>query len=160
MKIQLMSNIEITPTCTTTVRSVPYSLTDRYKEALEFMKDSEIIEPADEPSEWVSPAIGVPKPDGSVRVVVDYSALNKYVRRPVHPFPSPKQLASSIPSSARWFVALDATKGYWQVELDKESRHLTTFLTQFGRFRFRRAPMGLNASGDEYCARGDLCLHN
>ena len=26
------------------------------------------------------------------------------------------------------------------------------------RFRFRRAPMGLNATSDEYCRRGDLAI--
>lgn len=158
MKIHLVSDTEITPAFTTTVRNVAYSLMDKYEEELAFMKGSGIIEPADEPSEWVSPAIGVPKPDGSIRVVVDYSVLNKYVRRPVHPFPTPKQLASSIPPTARWFATFDAVKGYWQVELDESSRHLTTFLTPFGRFRFCRAPMGLNASGDEYCSRGDRAL--
>lgn len=158
MKIQLLSNVEITPVFTTTVRNVAYSLQDKYKEELDFMLKSDVIEPADEPSDWVSPAIGVVKPDGSVRLVVDYSALNRYVRRPVHPFPSPKQLASSIPPTAKWFAAFDAVKGYWQVELDHSSRPLTTFLTPFGRFRFCRAPMGLNASGDEYCARGDRAL--
>ena len=31
---------------------------------------------------------------------------------------------------------------------------MTTFLTQWGRFKFLRAPMGLSSTGDEYCRRG------
>ena len=56
------------------------------------------------------------------------------------------------------FAVFDALKGYWQVELAEESRHLTTFLTEFGRYRYVRAPMGLNASGDEFCLRTDKAI--
>ena len=44
------------------------------------------------------------------------------------------------------------------MELAKESRHLTTFLTEFGRYCHVRAPMGLNASGDEFCLRTDKAI--
>ena len=30
---------------------------------------------------------------------------------------------------------------------------MTTFLTPWGRYKFLRAPMGLSATGDEYCRR-------
>jgi hypothetical protein len=122
------------------------------------MVESGIIKPVEEPTDWVSPCLIVPKPNGSVRFVVDYTGLNKHVKRPEHPFPSPADLSSSIPSSSKLFIVLDAVKGYWQVELHEESQSLTTFLTPFGRFQYCRAPMGLNASGDEYCARGDRAL--
>lgn len=158
MKIHLHSETEIIPTFTTAVRNVALANRPKFEAEVEFMLKSNIIEPADEPSDWVSPSIIVPKPNGSVRLVVDYTGLNKYVKRPIHPFPSPQELASSIPPSSKWFATFDAVKGYWQVELHKDSRHLTTFLTPLGRFRFCRAPMGLNASGDEYCARGDRAL--
>lgn len=158
MKIHLNPNVEIVPTFTTAVRNVALANRDKFEAEMDFMQKSDIIEAADEPTDWVSPSIVVPKANGSVRLVVDYTGLNRYVKRPVHPFPSPHELASSIPSTSKWFATFDAVKGYWQVELDKDSRHLTTFLTPLGRFRFCRAPMGLNASGDEYCARGDRAL--
>ena len=37
--------------------------------------------------------------------------------------------------------------------MSEESQHLT-FLTPRGRYKFLRAPMGLSATGDEYCRRG------
>ena len=50
---------------------------------------SGIIAPCDSPTEWCSPAFFVPKGDGKrVRLVTDYTKLNKFVVRPVHPFPS------------------------------------------------------------------------
>jgi hypothetical protein len=158
MHIYLKDNINEKPTHLTTARNIPFAYREKAEKEIIFMQESGIIEPANEPSDWVSPSIVVPKPNGSIRFVVDYTGLNKFVRRPIHPFQSPTELLTSIPSSSKWFVVLDAVKGYWQVELDKRSRALTTFLTPFGRFRFCRAPMGLNASGDKYCARGDRAL--
>jgi len=37
--------------------------------------------------------------------------------------------------------------------LSKESRHLTTFITPFGRYCFKRMPMGLTSSSEHYQAR-------
>ena len=37
--------------------------------------------PLDEISEWISPAFFVPKPNGGVRLVTDFTVLNKYTKR-------------------------------------------------------------------------------
>ena len=38
------------------------------------------------------------------------------------------------------------------------SRNLTTFLLESGRFRYRKAPMGLASSSDEFCHRSDAAF--
>ena len=61
---------------------------------------SKVIAREEGPSEWCSPAFFVPKPDGKrVRLVTDYTKLNKYVKRPVHLFPSVQDIVQSIPLS-------------------------------------------------------------
>ena len=50
---------------------------------------------------------------------------------------------------------LDATDGYHAVVLDEESRPLTTFITEWGRYRYCRLPQGYLASGDAYTRRYD-----
>ena len=51
---------------------------------------------------------------------------------------------------------LDAyNDGYHQVPLDEESSKLTTFITEFGRFQYLRAPQGHLASGDAYTRHYD-----
>ena len=83
---------------------------------------SGIIAPCDSPTEWCSPAFFVPKGDGKrVRLVTDYTKLNKFVVRPVHPFPSVVDIIQSIPASAACFAKLDATHGYFQIPLDEEA---------------------------------------
>ena len=64
---------------------------------------------------------------------------------------------AQIPHTAKYFAVFDALHGYWQIPLDEESKSLTTFITEFGRYRYLRAPMGLTSSG-EFCARTDKAL--
>ena len=101
----------------------------------------------EEPTTWCSPALFVPKADGKrVRLVTDFTALNKFVKRPTHPFPSTREIIEAIPPEPKLFCKLDAVHGYFQLALDEHSSKRTTFLIQQGRFRYLRAPMGLNAS--------------
>lgn len=44
------------------------------------------------------------------------------------------------------FTCLDADKGFFQITLDDESAALTTFNTPFGRYVYRKLPMGLSSS--------------
>ncbi|XP_068245143.1 uncharacterized protein mRpL22 [Palaemon carinicauda] len=59
---------------------------------------------------------------------------------------------------SKFFTTADALHGYWQMELAEEDRHLSTFITPYGRFQHCRGPMGFAATGDAYCYRGDLAL--
>ena len=97
----------------------------------------------------------VEKADGSPRICVDLTRLNKFVKRPVYPPRSPKDAVACISGKARFFTTVDAVQGYHQVPLHEDSQHLTTFVTPWGRFKFLRGTMGLNATGDEYNRRSD-----
>ena len=115
-----------------------------------------VIIPSDEPTEWCLPALFVLKGDGKrVRLVTDYTRLNKFVVRPVHPFPSVSDIVQSIPASSTCFAKLDATHGYFQLPLDEEASRLTTFLLPSGRSCYLRAPMGLSSLSDEWCRHSD-----
>ena len=86
-----------------------------------------------------------------VRLVTDYTKLNKYVQRPVHPFPSVKEIVQSIPAGARYFAKMDAVHGYFQlVQLYDASSKITTFLLPSVRFRYLKAPMGFSSSSDKW----------
>ena len=51
-------------------------------------------------------------------------------------------------------------KGYHQIELAEENKRLTTFLTPFGRFRYERAPFGINSISEHYNRRMYEELHD
>ena len=82
-------------------------------------------------------------------MVTDYSKINKFVKRPVHPFPSVAEMICSIPAGTKFFAKMDAIHGYFQLALAEESSKLTTFLLPMGRYHYLRASMGLSSSSDE-----------
>ena len=103
----------------------------------------------------------VPKGNGKdVRLVIDHSEVNKFIRRPTHPFTAGPDLLASIPHDATCFAKLDALWGYYQIEVAEESRYITCFITEFGTYEYCRAPMGLNSSGDEFCRRSDNAIQD
>ena len=66
----------------------------------------------------------------------------------------PYQQAKSIPSNT-WKSVTGAWNGYHSVPIHPDDRHLTTFITPWGRFRYLVTPQGATASGDGYTRRYD-----
>ncbi|XP_063859146.1 uncharacterized protein LOC135100114 [Scylla paramamosain] len=87
--------------------------------------------PAGEPTEWCARMVVAPKKNGT-----------------------PFDLISSV-SKHTFKTVADAYSGYHQIPLDSESRKLTTFITPWGRFRYRRTPMGHCAAQDAFTKRLD-----
>ena len=98
---------------------------------------------ANEQSEFCTPSGFVPKKSGKFRFVIDFTALNKYVQRPVHSFPSSDQVAQSIKSSTTHIACVDFPSGYFQALLHPDSQIYTAFNTEFGRYLF-------SSSGDHF----------
>ena len=140
-------------------REIAFAHRAQVKEELDKMVKRGVIEPVgDEPSEWCHPLVVVIKKNGSIRITTDLTKLNDQVKRPFYPTPNIQSVISGIGNKSQFFSTLDAKSGYWQVKLDKASKHLTTFITPWGRFRYLRTPMGFISTGDEYCRRGDIAL--
>ncbi|KAI0211727.1 hypothetical protein LSAT2_003403, partial [Lamellibrachia satsuma] len=51
---------------------------------------------------------------------------------------------------SKCFTVLDANMGYFQIELTEESQALTAFNTPFGRYKYRRLPMGISVAPEIY----------
>ena len=139
-------------------RPIPFAQRDTVKKMLDDMMQQGIIAPVTGPTEWCHPLVVAPKSNGKLRLCVDLTKLNRHVKRPYYPLTTPKDAVSNVRNTARFFTTFDATNGYWQVPLDKDSQKLTTFVTQWGRFQFLRGTMGLICTGDEYCRRMDESL--
>ena len=73
-------------------------------------------------SEFCAPSGFVPKKSGKLRFVINFTALNKYVRRPVHSFPSSDQVAQSIKPGTTHIACVDFPSGYFQVLLHPDSQ--------------------------------------
>ena len=115
-----------------------------------------VIEPVPigEPVTWCHRMVVCAKNDGTPRRTVDFQALNLYATRETHHTKSPFHQARSVPHGTKKTV-FDAWNGYHSVQLHKDDRHLTTFITPWGRYRYCVAPQGYIASGDGYTRRFD-----
>ena len=137
------------PYAITTPRNLALPLIPKVGDELKSMHGLDVIRRVDEPTDWCAPMVVVPKPCSErVRICVDLSRLNESVRRELHPLPSVDQVLGQL-KGAKVFSKLDANSGFWQAELDEESQLLTTFMTPFGRFCFKRLPFGIS-SAPEY----------
>ena len=127
-------------------------LLSKVKEELSCMEEMQIISPVDEPTEWCSGLVIVPKPSRTVclqAVCVDLTQLNNSILREFHPVPSVDHTLAQL-SGAKYFSKLDANSGFWQVGLSPESAKLTTFITPFGRFCFNRLPFGISSAPEHF----------
>ena len=55
-------------------------------------------------------------------------------------------------------TVLDCCKGYWHQQLDEQSSYLTTFNTEFGRYRYTVMPFGAIVAGDVFQCKLDGCF--
>jgi AcrR family transcriptional regulator len=99
------------------------------------------IQPSRSP--YGAPVLFVPKPDGSLRMCIDYRALNKLTLKNKYPLPRIEDLLDNL-SGARYFSSLDLTSGYHQLRLPASDIPKTAFNTHFGKFEWRVLPMGLS----------------
>lgn len=133
-------------------KRIPMSLHDRLKKELEAMEEHGIISPVDYPTDWVNNMQIVEKPNGSLRICLDPKPLNACIRREHFLIPKSEDLLSRM-SGKRVFTVLDLRNGFWQMELDRQSSDLTTFMTPFGRYRWNRLPFGISSAPELFQKR-------
>ena len=154
--IQIHIDPNAKPVNLRTPAPVPLHWQQQVKE--ELFRDVElgVLEPVPhgEPTRWCFRMVISRKHDGGPRRTVDLSPLNKFCEREAHPSKSPFVLARSVPNHSVKTVC-DVWNGYHSVPLREEDRHLTTFITPWGHFRYKRAPQGFVSSGDGFNRRFD-----
>ena len=61
-------------------------------------------------------------------------------------------------SSASYFSKLDASSGYWQIKVDKQSSNLLTFGTPSGRYRFKHLPYRIHSASEVFQREAKLII--
>ena len=119
---------------------IPEAIREQVKEAVDVLVKNDWVEPIE--SAWGSPIVPVRKPDGSIRLCVNYKEVNDKTRQIQFPIPHFEDLVGEV-GKAEVLSKIDLTKGYYQVPLKAESRDVTSFVTPWGCFRFKVLPFGL-----------------
>ena len=133
----------------TTPRRIPIPLLPKVKEELGRMEQMGVIEQIDQPTQWCSSIVVVPKRNGSVRICGDFVQLSKAVQREVHQMPTTEQTLAKL-SGAKIMSKLDANSGFWQRKLSENSKLVTTFITPWGRYCFTRLPFGISSAPEHF----------
>ena len=110
--------------------------------------------PVGEPTTWCSRMVTVSKKDGKPRRTVDLKHLNDAAKRQTNPVKAPFLQATAVPSDT-YKTCLDAWNGFHSIPLKEEDRPLTTFVTPWGRYRYKCLPQGFLAATDGYTERYD-----
>ena len=98
-------------------------------------------------SEWRSPVVMVKKADGSYRLTCDYRKLNSITETESFPLPRLEDVWDLVgESGATVFSTLDLASGFWQIQLDPETKHKTSFVTRNGQYQWEVLPFGLKNS--------------
>ena len=89
---------------------------------------------------YAPPVLSARKANGTLRLCVDYRALNRYTKRVEFPLPNIDTILDALGGS-KIFTALDLAQGYHQIRTEEKDVDKTAFKTQFGRIRIRRATL-------------------
>ena len=104
---------------------------------------SGIIEESDAPGG--TSALLIPRSNGKDRLVVDYRSLNRLIKRKQYPMPKVDDYLEAI-RGQQYFALINLVQSYYQIELSKEERLKTVFVTPDGKYQYKRLPMGLAES--------------
>ena len=154
--MRLMVNPDAEPVAHHTPIPVPLHWQEEVKAGLDQDVALGVLEPVPvgEPVTWCHRMVVCPKKNGKPRRTVDFQSLNLHATRETHHTQSPFHQARSVPHNKKKTV-FDCWNGYHSVPLHEDDRHLTTFITPWGRYRYNTAPQGYIASGDGYSRRFD-----
>jgi hypothetical protein len=98
-------------------------------------------------SEWAAPTFIQSKKTGDVRILTDFRRLNAQIKRKPFPLPKISDILRKL-SVFKYATAIDLSMGYYHIPLDLEAQKLCTTILPWGKYQYKRLPMGVKASPD------------
>ena len=137
-------------------RRIPPSQYEEVKSRLQEMLDVGAIRPSNSP--WASAVVLAKKKDGSWRMCIDLRKVNKRTIKDAYALPRIDEALDSL-NGSKWFSSLDLKCGYWQVEMDEESKQYTAFTVgPLGFYECQRMPFGLTNAPATFQRLMETCL--
>ena len=119
---------------------IPQAMKQKVQDEIDNMLKLGIIEETN--SAYASPIVAVTKPNGDIRLCVNYKPLNKITVTDPYEMPRIDEILDDV-AHAKYISTLDLTKGFYQVPLDPEAKAKSAFVA-FGRqYAYNFLPFGM-----------------
>jgi hypothetical protein len=120
----------------------------KLKVQLEELLAKGYIKPSKSP--YGAPVLFVHKKDGTLRMCVDYRALNKATVKNRYPLPRIDDLFDRL-SGAKVFSRIDLRLGYYQIRIAEGDEEKTACCMRYGSYEFLMMPFGLTNAPATFC---------
>ncbi|RVW77954.1 Retrovirus-related Pol polyprotein from transposon 17.6 [Vitis vinifera] len=136
-------------------RMAPHELEELRRQLKEFL-EARFIKPSKAP--YGALVLFQKKHDGSLRMCIDYRALNKVTVKNKYPIPLIADLFDHL-GRARYFTKLNLRSDYYQVRITKGDEPKTTSVTRYGSYDFLVMPFGLTNAPTTFCTLMNKIFH-
>ncbi len=103
-------------------------------------------------SRWASPTFIIPKKNCTVPTISDFRELNKRIVRKPSSIPKISTILQELEDFA-YATALDLNMGYYTIRLDSMASEMCTIIFPWGKYSYKRLPMGYGGSADIFQAQ-------
>jgi hypothetical protein len=102
-------------------------------------------------SEWAPRSFIVPKKNNTVRFFSIFWEVNKRLIRNAFPIPKISTVLQEL-EGFTFATALDLNMGYYTIRLDPDASKICTIIFPWGKYSYKRLPMGIAGSPDIFQA--------
>jgi hypothetical protein len=126
---------------TTKLRRFPLKVATDINDAVELLLQQNHVH-ATTHSDYISQVVPVYKPDGSLRLCVDYRLLNEKTVKEQYPLPRIEDLLDQL-HGVKFMSKTDNVSAFNQFEIEPEDQHYTAFQTPHGIFEWENLCFGV-----------------
>jgi len=143
--------IEVMPGVAPLAKS-PYQMSHEELKELKVQLEELLTKWYIKPSEWPygAPIFFVHKKYGTLRMCVDYRALNKVTVKNQYPLPWIDDLFDRL-LWAKVFSRVDLRSGYYQIQVIEGDEEKTAYRTRYGSYEFLVMPFGFINAPSTFC---------
>uniref|UniRef100_A0A0N5BQJ0 RNA-directed DNA polymerase n=1 Tax=Strongyloides papillosus TaxID=174720 RepID=A0A0N5BQJ0_STREA len=124
-------------------RPIPVAVFQDLQVQIKEMEQMGVIVESESP--YNSPILPVKKPDGSIRMCLDFVKVNQHIRYKNLPLPLIDNIFVQLENKSV-FSTMDLNKGYWQLKLSPEAQVITAFNFGVKHYQFAVLPFGLSVA--------------
>jgi hypothetical protein len=130
----------------------PYRMSHEELKKLKVQLEELLVKGYIKPSKlpYGAPVLFVHKKDGTLRMCVDYRALNKATVKNRYPLPRINDLFDHL-SGAKVFSRINLCSGYYQIRIKEGDKEKTACRTRYGSYEFMVMPFGLTNAPTTFC---------